>query len=103
MDNMRQHRKYTGFTLIEMLVVIAVIGLLASLIIGAAIGAKEKQKTKRVDAEKHKLLAAIEAYQSKKGYLPYDNGNLTKVSDPPTERAGLPIQWKHTRLPDLGP
>ena len=82
MDDMRQHRKYVGFTLIEMLVVIAIIGLLAAMIAGVAIGVKEKQKTKRVDAEKTKLLAAIESYHSKYGYFPYDNGMLTKAYDP---------------------
>lgn len=79
---MRQDRNDVGFTLIEMLVVIAIISLLAALIAGVGIRAAEGRKKARVDAEKHKLLAAIESYQSKKGTYPPDNGLLTKVYDP---------------------
>jgi prepilin-type N-terminal cleavage/methylation domain-containing protein len=85
MDDMRQ-RKNVGFTLIEMLAVIAIIGLLSAFIIGVAVRAGEGRKKARVDAEKHKLIAAIEAYHSKYGFYPYDNGNLdpryAKVYDP---------------------
>lgn len=79
---MRQHRNDVGFTLIELLVVIAIISLLAALIAGVGIRAAEGRKKARVDAEKHKLIAAIEAYQSKKGTFPPDNAMLTKVYDP---------------------
>jgi prepilin-type N-terminal cleavage/methylation domain-containing protein len=75
-------RRLTAFTLIEMLVVIAVIALLATLIVGAGIRAAEGRKIKRVEAESHRLITAIEAYQHKKGFYPPDNGKLVTDSDP---------------------
>ncbi len=71
-----------AFTLIEMLVVIAVIAILATLIAGGALRAYEARKISRVDTEKHRLINAIEAYQHQMGSFPPDNGRLTKVSDP---------------------
>lgn len=71
-------RKDFGFTLIEMLVVIGVIALLATLITGVGIRAAEKKKYSLVDAEKHRLVTAIETYHEKLGSFPPDNGNNIK-------------------------
>jgi prepilin-type N-terminal cleavage/methylation domain-containing protein len=79
---MRHERKNVGFTLIEMLVVIAVIAILAAMVTGVAIRVAEARKIKRVDAERHNLELIIENYQHTKGQFPPDNGLLTKVYDP---------------------
>src|SRR4051812_6367051 len=79
-------RKNSAFTLIEMLVVIGVIAILATLITGVGIRAAEKKKYSRVDAEKHRLVTAIEAYQHELGTFPPDNGNNVK-DGPQDERA----------------
>ncbi|MDB6059443.1 MAG: hypothetical protein JWO95_3287 [Verrucomicrobiales bacterium] len=70
--------KGQGFTLIEMLVVIGVIALLATLIAGVGIRAAEKKKYSLVDAEKHRLVTAIETYHEKLGSFPPDNNNVAK-------------------------
>lgn len=66
-----------------MLVVIAVIALLATLVTGVALRAAEARKSKRVDAEKHRLVTTIESYQHDLGSFPPDNGN--NVKDAPAD------------------
>ncbi|MGZ4962349.1 MAG: type II secretion system protein [Limisphaerales bacterium] len=79
---MRQQRKLSAFTLIEMLVVIGIIGILAAMIIGVAVRVAEAKKIKRVDVEKHRLIAVIEAYQAQMGSFPPDNGMMVRDGNP---------------------
>jgi prepilin-type N-terminal cleavage/methylation domain-containing protein len=65
----------TAFTLVEMLIVIAIIALLASLVVGLAGGAAEKKNRARVETELHQIETAIEHYKEKLGYYPPDNTN----------------------------
>jgi len=68
-----------GFTLVEMLVVIAVIGLLAAMIVPLAGLASKKRNLARAQTEINNLALAIDNYKVKKGYYPPDN---------PTQPAG---------------
>ena len=69
-----------GFTMIEMLVVIAIIGILASLLVGIAPVAVSKMRVSRAQAELAGLSSSIEYYKSKKGFYPPDNTLLTTQS-----------------------
>jgi prepilin-type N-terminal cleavage/methylation domain-containing protein len=62
-----------AFTLIELLAVIAIIGVLAALIVGGAGLAKVKGAESRVRAELERLTTAIESYKAAVGYYPPDN------------------------------
>lgn len=62
-----------AFTLIELLIVIAIIGLLAGLMAYLMPGVKEKQIRGRARAELGLLSAAIKNYKLKKGFYPPDN------------------------------
>ena len=64
-----------AFTLVELLVVIAVIALLAGLIIPMAVGARQKAAINRTTAELKQLETAIESYKSKRGHYPPDGTN----------------------------
>jgi prepilin-type N-terminal cleavage/methylation domain-containing protein len=68
--------KRHAFTLIEMLVVIAIIAIVAGMVVNQIAGAKAAQKNAQVNAGKNKLMAMIENYQSKLNFYPPDNGNL---------------------------
>lgn len=69
--NMNSPRRYvSGFTLIEMLVVIAIIAVLAGLIIPAAVVVKENARRTQAATEARNLAAAITAYQAKYGLYP---------------------------------
>jgi len=69
-------KKRYAFTLVEMLVVIAIIGIIAALVINMDGPAKARQRQVQVESTKQKLLIAIDNYQSKLNYYPPDNTNL---------------------------
>ncbi|MBU6399025.1 MAG: type II secretion system GspH family protein [Verrucomicrobia bacterium] len=72
----REHpaaRDRRGFTLIEMLVVIAIIGILASLVLAVAGQASVKMRLNRVRTELSQYETAIETYKAKLGSYPPDH------------------------------
>ena len=64
-----------GFSLIELLVVVAIIAILASLLMVVSGSMMEKRTIARVTAEMRQLEAAIETYKDRFGYYPPDNTN----------------------------
>jgi prepilin-type N-terminal cleavage/methylation domain-containing protein len=85
MNTARNESKWRGnsarrtgraFTLIEMLVVIAIIGIVAALVVNLTAGAQAAKRNAVVNSEKAKLQMMIENYQAKLNYFPPDNGNL---------------------------
>lgn len=62
-----------GFTLIEMLVVMAVIAILASLIFPVTRAVNRTKIKSRTRAEMEQIITAIETYKDKRGYYPPDN------------------------------
>jgi prepilin-type N-terminal cleavage/methylation domain-containing protein len=71
--------KQHAFTLIEMLVVIAIIGIVAMLVINMNSGAQTAKRNAQVNADKNKLMLLIDEYQSKLNFYPPDNGNLANA------------------------
>ena len=78
-------RRVRGFSLIEMLVVIAVIAVLAAMLLGALPAISDKRTRSKVRAELKQLVLAIEAYKAKHGFYPPDNTGAapTAISQPP--------------------
>lgn len=62
--------KSKGFTLIEMLIVITIIALLASLILVGMGGARAKTRDSRRVADLHNVMNALELYYAKEGQYP---------------------------------
>ena len=72
-----------GFTLIEMLVVIAVIAILAGIIIGVLPAAKNKSIRSSVKAEMNAVETAINSYKAKHNFFPPDNSTANGHATPP--------------------
>jgi len=74
----RASRTARAFTLIELLIVIAIIALLAALTFPAVRGARISVMRARARSEMTQIASAIERYKDKLGYYPPDNpGPLT--------------------------
>ena len=69
-----------AFTLIEMLVVIAIIGILAALIVGGLSRASGAKVRSRVQTELAGLVTVIGQYYKEHGYYPQDNRNNPALS-----------------------
>jgi len=63
-----------AFTLIEMLVVIGIITILATMVVHMNAGAQTAKRNAAVNAQKFSLTLMINSYQSKLNYYPPDNG-----------------------------
>lgn len=65
-----RNRRHAGFTLVEMLVVVAIIGILASMVGGAAYMALNAGKNARIKTELDQLDAAMKAFKQQYGAYP---------------------------------
>src|SRR6267142_1870046 len=71
--------KPSGFTLIELIVVIAIIGILAALTLPALKGISNKKKIAVARAELDQMQTFLESYKAKYGSYPPDNSSAGNV------------------------
>lgn len=86
-----------GFTLIELMIVVAIIGILAAVAIPNYIDATDEAKAARIQADLSAIGAAVEIYRVKHGKYPTDlsalvsssgtGGYLKSVPKPPVDGA----------------
>jgi prepilin-type N-terminal cleavage/methylation domain-containing protein len=81
-------RIVSAFTLIEMLVVIAIIAVIAGLVVGLAAVAGESGKLKRTESELKMFETLIDSYKSKTGVYPPDHPSNPGVNSLLYELAG---------------
>ena len=83
--------KIRKFTIIELIVVIAIIATLMALLMPVMTGVRRKAKETKAKAEMHSIITAIKSYEMTYGILPMPNG----VAD-----SGL-INTTNSQYPDL--
>ena len=86
-----------AFTLVEMLVVIAIIGILAGLLIPAVVSATGHAKEAVIVSELSQLDAACKAYQEKYGEFPPDFAGLYNTTRDPSSPSGATFQGRSAK------
>jgi type II secretion system protein G len=70
-------RNSAGFTLIELMIVVAVIGILAAISIPLYGSVQQRARVSKVQADLRAIASAVSAYQAHTGNLPPDIAALT--------------------------
>lgn len=74
-------RRRGGFTIVEMLMVVAVLGVLITIVTTAASSAMRQARDRKASALKATVRSGILAYKNQKGYYPPKSGALQKWAD----------------------
>lgn len=80
--------KSKGFTIVELLIVIVVIGILATLVIVTFTGIQQKARNSQRQTDINAINSHVEAFYADKGYYPTSN-DLTTASFRSTNLKGL--------------
>ena len=99
---MHQQRKYSGFTLIEMLVVLVIIGLLAGLVGPKLFTKVDSSKIQTAQAQVKMLKGALETLRLDIGRFPAQEEGLAMLSETPKDEK-LKAKWKGPYLDEVLP
>ena len=89
----RQNNRETGFTLIELMVVIVILGLLAGLILPRFIGQSDTAKRQAAKTQMALLESALKMYKLDNGSYPTTEQGLKALVEPPAS-GNLPKNWR---------
>ena len=90
---MRRERSRNGFTLIEVMVVVAILAILASLIVPKVIGRPDEARVVAAKQDIAALMQALKLYRLDNGRYPTTEQGLAALVAPPTI-APVPASWK---------
>jgi len=92
-QSIHQHRRQAGFTLIEILVVVVILGILASLVIPNVMQKPEEAQKVKVKQDIQSLEAALDTYKLDNYVYPSTDQGLEALVSKPTG-APEPRNWK---------
>ena len=104
---MKHKKNYRGFSLIELLIVITIMGLLASIVAPEMFGQVEKSKVKTAQSQMSILSTSLDAYRLDVGEYPSNLNELVTSQQPgwlgpylkkelPLDPWNVPYQYKRT-------
>lgn len=79
----RRAQRQAGFTLLELLIVLAILGLLATLVGPQLIGLFERSKVKTAEIQLSQIAVALDLYRLEIGAYPTTQEGLTALLDAP--------------------
>jgi general secretion pathway protein G len=82
-----------GFTLIEIMVVIIILGLLAGLVLPRFLGQEEKAKVEVARTQMRALEGALDAFKLDNGFYPATDQGLDALIKQP-ESGRIPTRWR---------
>lgn len=88
-----RNRKMQGFTLLEMLVVLVIIGLLAGLVGPRILGAGDRAKIQTAEVQVKMLKGSLQTLYLDLGRFPTEEEGLSLLMQPPADEAIKPF-WK---------
>lgn len=86
-------KKNVGFTLIEVMVVVVILGILASIIVPKIIGRPDEAKVIKAQQDILAIESALELYKLDNGFYPSTDQGLQALVVEPTNEP-LPTHWK---------
>ena len=105
---MRNRRSDSAFTLIELLIVVAIIAILASIAVPNLLEAQTRSKVSRVKADLRTVATALEAYHGDYNVYPPSTlvipfRRLIPLTTPVAYIVTVPLDVFQTNEPDAGP
>jgi general secretion pathway protein G len=88
-----RRRAASGFTLIEILVVVAIIGILAAVIVPRVVGETDRARRTRAVADLRAIENALAMYKLDNGVYPTTDQGLQALVEKPTV-GNIPNNWK---------
>jgi general secretion pathway protein G len=82
-----------GFTLIELMVVLIILGLLATIVLPKFLGSEEKAKRKVAITQMRSLESALDSYRLDNGFYPTTDQGLDSLIKKP-EVGRIPDKWR---------
>jgi len=89
----RRYSKQAGFTLIELMVVIIILGVLAGLIIPRVMGRPDEARQAKAKIQMESMESALKLYKLDNGNYPTTEQGLKALVEPPAA-GNLPKNWR---------